>query len=88
MDCMPRTSRLFPLALSPPLLTHTNAHHPSPVPWSPSHTKTTQVANWTFKFADTPDEESPLRRGFFTVFPSMEAYNQQSEGITKVNDGV
>ncbi len=42
------------------------------------------VANWTFKFADTPDDDSPLRRGFFTVFPSLEAYTNQSERITQV----
>lgn len=52
-------------------------------PPNPTH-KYTQVANWTFKFADTPDEDSPLRRGFFSVFPSLEAYSQQSEGMSKV----
>jgi len=42
------------------------------------------IANWSFKFADTPDEESPLRRGFFTVFPSLEAYTAGSEKFSKV----
>jgi len=45
------------------------------------------VANWSFKFADTPDEESPLRRGFFTVFPSLEAYTTGSEKFSKVRKG-
>ena len=43
------------------------------------------VANWSFKFADTPDEESPLRRGFFTVFPSLEAYNEGQGKFSKVS---
>jgi hypothetical protein len=42
------------------------------------------VARWSFKFADTPDEESPLRHGFFTVFPSLEAYTEGTEKFSKV----
>ena len=36
------------------------------------------LASWTFKFADTPPDESPTRKGFFAVFPSLDAYSQQS----------
>lgn len=38
-------------------------------------------AHWSFKFSDTPPAESPNRRGFFTVFPSLDAYKAKHKDM-------
>jgi hypothetical protein len=43
------------------------------------------TADWTFRFSDTPPAESPTRRGFFTVYPTVDAYKKGGKSMVRRN---